>query len=96
MKRTTEWYGSGWTTWTKTPSFADDESTRLIAENSDDVLPSIAYKHARRWHGAGFGPRIHEDGPQAGKKLTYSLSLPEAYSNLFQVVPSNGNILTRR
>ena len=40
------------------PSFADDASTRLIAENSDDFLPSYRDKQGRRWHGEGNGPRI--------------------------------------
>ena len=75
------------------PKFTDDASTRLIAENSDDTLPGISIN--RLVVGTVTASDPEDTGGAGGKKLTYSLSLPEAYSNLFQIVPSNGDILTR-
>ena len=78
------------------PKFTDDDSTRLIIENSDDFLPSIAInRDVVGTVKATDQEYEYTDGPQFDKKLTYSLSLPEAYSNLFQIVPSSGDILTR-
>ena len=33
--------------------------------------------------------------PDPNKKLTFTLSLPQAYSNMFDIVPSTGEIVTR-
>ena len=80
----------------ESPKFADDASTRLVTEDSDDILPSIDMNRLVVGTVRATDPEYgYMDGPQYGKKLTYSLSLPEAYSNLFQIVPSNGDILTR-
>ena len=91
-----EQYGSGWTTWTKTLASPNDSYERAVFENSDDTLPAIAINRL-------FGSVVTANDPeygymggrQYGKKLTYSLSLPEAYSELFQVVPATGQILTK-
>ena len=38
---------------------------------------------------------MYDKGRQYRKKLNYSLSLPEAYRELFQIVPGTGQILTK-
>ena len=78
------------------PGFAEPSYERAVFENSDDTLPAIAINRF-------FGSRVtandpeygYMDGRQYGKKLTYSLSLPEAYWELFQVVPATGQLLTK-
>ena len=78
------------------PGFSNDSYERAVFENSDDTLPAIAINRL-------FGSVVTANDPeygymggrQYGKKLTYSLSLPEAYSELFQVVPATGQILTK-
>ena len=61
----------------ESPSFADDASTRLIAENSDDLLPAIAINRLVVGTVAASDPEYgYADGPQFGKKLNYSVSLP--------------------
>ena len=75
------------------PKFADDATTRLVAENTDDALPSIEIN--RSVVGTVTATDPEDTGGADGKKLTYSLSLPQAYSKLFQIVPSTGEILTR-
>ncbi len=74
------------------PSFADDASTRLIAENSDDTLPSISIN--RSVLGTVTATDPEDTGSADGKKLTYTLDAG-TYDNLFQIVPSSGEILTR-
>ena len=77
------------------PSFADASSTRLITENSDDNLPAIGINRSVPATVAATDPEYgYESGPQFGKKLVYSLDAGD-YSNLFQIVPSSGEILTR-
>ena len=78
------------------PKFTDDDSTRLISENTDDLLPAIAINRLVVGTVKASDPEYeYMAGPQFGKKLNYSVSFPEAYRNLFQIVPSNGDILTR-
>ena len=74
------------------PEFDDDASTRLIAENTDDLLPAIAIN--RYVVGTVTASDPEDTGGASGKKLTYTLDAG-AYDNLFQIVPSNGEILTR-
>ena len=79
------------------PKFDDDATTRLIAENSDDDLPTVEINSLVAGTVEASDPEYsYEDGPgpQYGKKLTYSLDAG-AYDNLFQIVPSTGAILTR-
>ena len=78
------------------PKFDDDASTRVIAENSDDLLPAIAINRlvAPGTVDVSDPEYDYDGGPQDGKKLTYSLEAG-AYDNLFQIVPSTGEILTR-
>ena len=74
------------------PEFDDDASTRLIAENTDDLLPAIAIN--RYVVGTVTASDPEDTGGATGKKLTYTLDA-KPYDNLFQIVPSNGEILTR-
>ena len=76
------------------PSFAGDDSDQSIDENSDDDLPGIMIN---RDVGGSVTAMDPEDTsmPDPNKKLTFSLSLPGAYSNMFHIVPSTGEILTR-
>ena len=77
------------------PKFTDDATTRLIAENTDDLLPAVAINRSVVGTVAASDPEYrYEDGPQYNKKLVYSLNAGD-YSNLFQIVPSTGEILTR-
>ena len=77
------------------PSFTDDASTRLITENSDDDLPAIGINRSVPATVAATDPEYgYADGSQYQKKLVYSLDAGD-YSNLFQIVPSTGEILTR-
>ena len=77
------------------PKFTDDATTRLVAENTDDALPAIAINRSVVGTVAASDPEYnYEDGSQHGKKLVYSLDAG-AYDNLFQIVPSTGEILTR-
>ena len=79
----------------ESPKFTDDASTRLIAENSDDALPSIGINRSVVGTVTASDPEYdYEDGSQHDKKLVYSLDAG-AYDNLFQIVPSTGEILTR-
>ncbi len=77
------------------PSFADDTSNRLTTENSDDALPSVLINRSVVGIATASDPEYgYMNGPQYQKKLVYSLDAGD-YSNLFQIVPSTGEILTR-
>ena len=78
------------------PKFADDASNRLILENTDDALPTVLINRPVVGTVTASDPEYeYTDGSQFDKKLVYSLSLPEAYAKMFQIVPATGEILTR-
>ena len=78
------------------PKFSGADSAQSIDENSDDDLPTIMIN---RDLGGSVSATDPEDGPtRTGsdmKKLTFSLDLPDAYSDMFDIVPSTGEILTK-
>ena len=76
------------------PTFRGDDSDQSIDENSDDDLPRI---DINRDVGGSVTAMDPEDTstPDPNKKLTFTLSLPQAYSNMFDIVPSTGEIVTR-
>ena len=76
------------------PSFRGDDSDQSIDENSDDDLPTI---EINRDVGGSVTATDPEDTsePDPNKKLTFTLDLPADYANMFHIVPSTGEILTR-
>ena len=76
------------------PSFRGADSDQSIDENSDDDLPTI---EINRDVGGSVTATDPEDTsmPDPNKKLTFTLSLPADYANMFHIVPSTGEILTR-
>ena len=83
------------------PTFSDDASTQFVTENSDDFLPAIDINKGVTGTVMATDPEdsrtTHPLGDQrtGAKKLTYSLSLPDAYAKMFHIVPATGKILTR-
>ena len=79
------------------PTFSGADSDQSINENSDDDLPTI---EINRDIGGSVTATDPEDtdtpdpDPSNNKKLTFSLSLPADYANMFHIVPSTGEILT--
>ena len=75
------------------PSFRGADSDQSIDENSDDDLPTI---EINRDVGGSVTATDPEDTstPDPNKKLTFTLSLPADYANMFHIVPSTGEILT--
>ncbi len=77
------------------PNFTDDASPRLVAENTDDALPAVAINRRVLGTVTAMDPEYgYMAGSQYNKKLVYSLDAGD-YDNLFQIVPSTGEILTR-
>ncbi len=74
------------------PSFAGADSDQSIDENSDD--DSIVINRDLGGSVSATDPEDTTDPPD--KKLTFSLSLPADYAEMFDIVPSTGEILTRR
>ena len=69
------------------PKFTDDDSTRLIAENTDDLLPDIAINRLVVGTVEASDPEYgYAAGPQFGKKPNYSVDLPRG---LQQPVPDS-------
>ena len=78
------------------PEFAEDAYSRSVRENSDDILPEIEINRFFGTRVTAKDPEyVYDKGRQYRKKLNYSLSLPEAYRELFQIVPGTGQILTK-
>ena len=75
------------------PSFRGADSAQSIDENSDDDLPSIMINRDLGGSVTATDPEDTTDPPD--KKLTFSLSLPADYADMFHIVPSTGEILTQ-
>ena len=74
------------------PSFVGTDSDQSIDENSDDDPIVIN----RDLGGSVTAMDPEDTTPDPNKKLTFSLSLPDAYADMFDIVPSTGEIVTRR
>ena len=78
------------------PAFRNDSYERSVEENTDDALPVIAINRLVGATVPATDPEYgYMAGRQYGKKLNYSPSLPEAYKEMFQIVPGTGQILTK-
>ena len=75
------------------PSFRGTDSDQSIDENSDDDLPAIDINIDIGGSVTATDPE-DTSTPDPNKKLTFTLSLPADYANMFHIVPSTGEILT--
>ncbi len=77
------------------PEFSGKDSNQSIVENSDDDLPNIDINVDLGGSVSATDPEDTTD-PDPNKKLTFSFDdMPEAYADMFQIVPSTGEILTK-
>ena len=77
------------------PTFGFADSSQSVDEDSKDLPIDLN----RDLSGSVSATDPEDTGPtymaDMDKKLTFSLSLPEAYAKMFHIVPSTGEILTR-